>query len=131
MGSPDVQPPSNPPKPSIVRSSRIGLFRLELLVERPQNLVAGQDLRDARVRLAAFADRREEFTVLKLEAVHRHVDLADVDLLVLAGVEVVVAGDVGRGVADIAEESAERAVIVERQRQGADRAVRRLELDAY
>ncbi len=48
--------------------------------------------------------------------------LAEVDRLFLARDEVVVAGDVGRGVADVAEEGAERAVVVERQRQGADRA---------
>ncbi len=45
--------------------------------------------------------------------------------------QIVVAGDVGAGVADVAEERAERAVVVERQRQRADRAGLRSELDRH
>jgi hypothetical protein len=59
---------------------------------------------------------------LKLDAVHADIDLTLVDLLVLAGEEIVVAGDVGRTVADVAEEGAEQLLVVERQRQRADRA---------
>jgi hypothetical protein len=55
----------------------------------------------------------------------------DVDLLVLAVEQVVVARDVGAGVADVAEEGAQRPVVVEAEAQRADRAVGRLELDAH
>ena len=57
--------------------------------------------------------------------------MADVDRLVLAGNEVVVAGDVRAGVADVAEEGAEWAVVVERQGQRADRAGCRTKLDRH
>src|SRR5574337_2099275 len=83
-----------------VRRRSLPQLPLEL-VEHP---VTRQHLRDAGVGLAALADRGEEFAVLQLDAVHRHRDLRDVDLLVLAGEEVVVARDVGAGVADVAEE---------------------------
>ena len=91
-------------------------------VEFVQDLVARQHLRDRCVRLAAFADRGEELAILQLDAVHRHVHLRHVDLFFLAGDEVVIARDLGAVVADVAEERAERAVIVERQRERADRA---------
>src|SRR5205823_4414047 len=81
--------------------------------------------------LAALADGGDEFAILQLDAVHRHVHLRHVDLLFLAVEEVVVARDVGGAVADVAEERAERPVVVERQRQRADRAVLRLQLDAH
>src|SRR5580704_13332378 len=74
------------------------------VVEYP---ITGQHLRDTGVGFAALADRGEEFAVLQLDAVHADVDLAHVDLLVLAGEEIIVARDVGCGVADVAEERAE------------------------
>ena len=51
----------------------------------------------------------------------RDVDLRHVDRLFAPGDQVVVAGDVGAVVADVAEEGPERPVVVEAQRQGADR----------
>ena len=96
-----------------------------------QHLVAGQHLRRAGIGLAAFADGGEELAVLQLDAVHADRHLADVDLLVLAVEQVVVAGDVGAGVADVAEEGAQRPVVVEGQAQRADGAVGGLELDAH
>ena len=65
----------------------------------------------------ALADRGEELAILELDAVHADVDLAHVDLLVLDGEEIVVAGDVGRRVADIAEEGAERPFVVEQEQR--------------
>src|SRR5208337_2854178 len=104
---------------------------LQLLAQFPQYPIARQHLFNASVGFAALADCCKELAVLQLDAVHRYVDLADVDLLVLAGIEIVVAGDVGRHVADVAEERAKRAVVIERQRQRTDRAILRLELDAH
>jgi hypothetical protein len=67
----------------------------QLLLQIVQHLVAGQHLGHAAVGLAAFADGGEELAVLQLDAVHRHIHLAHVDLFVLAVEQVVVAGDVG------------------------------------
>src|SRR5690606_14792786 len=86
---------------------------------------------DRAVRLAPFADRRDELAVLQLDAVVRNSDAGKVDRLFLAGDEVVVTGDVGRRVADVAEEGAERPVVVEAERQRADRAALALELDRH
>src|SRR5574337_1225349 len=69
---------------------------LELLFELVQHPVARQHLGDAAVGFAPFADRGEELAVLQLNAVHADVDLGDVDLLVLAVEQVIVARDVGR-----------------------------------
>ena len=95
---------------------------LELLLHVVQGAVAGEHLRHAGVGLAALADRGEELAVLQFDAVHRHRDLGDVDLLFFAVHQIVVASDVGAVVADVAKERSERAVIVERQRQRAERA---------
>src|SRR5574337_2010932 len=89
----------------------------QLPLELVQHPVARQHLGDAAVGLAAFADRGEELAVLQLDAVHADVDLGDVDLLVLAVEQVIVARDVGRAVADVAEERAQRPVVVEAETQ--------------
>jgi hypothetical protein len=86
----------------------------QLLLQLMQHLIARQHLGHARIRLTPFADGGEELAVLQLDAVHAHVHLADIDLFFLAVEQVVVTGDVGRCVADVAEERAQRAVVVER-----------------
>ena len=83
------------------------------------------------VRLALLLDRLDELAVLELDAVHRHVDLRHVDLVVLAVAQVVVERLERAVVADVAEEAAERPVVVERQRQRQHRARRRLRDDAH
>src|SRR6187401_2918556 len=90
------------------------------LLQPVERLHRGQDLRDARLRLALLLDRRDELAVLQLDAVHRHGHSRQIDLLVLAVEEIVVARDVGAVVADVAEERALRAVVDERQRVRAD-----------
>src|SRR5690606_20757912 len=62
---------------------------VELLLQFVQHFVAGEDAAHAGVGLTAFADGGEELAVLQLDAVHAHVHLGDVDLLFLAGVQVV------------------------------------------
>ena len=84
--------------------------------------IAGRHCCDRGVRLAPLGDGGEELAVLELDAVHRDVDLRDVDRLFATVDEIVVAGDVRAVVADVAEERAERPVVVERQRQRAQRA---------
>src|SRR5262249_18840817 len=96
-------------------------LRIDDLLELAEHMHAGQDLLQARGRLALAFDGRDELAVLKLDAVHRDVDLGDVDLVVLAVGEVVVERLIGAVVADVAEERAKRTVVVERQRQGQDR----------
>ena len=64
----------------------------------------------------------------KFNPVHRNVDFRYVNRFFLAIHEIVVARDIGGVVADVAEERAERTVIVERQRQRADRAAFGLQL---
>ena len=91
-----------------------------------QHLVARQHLLHAGVGLAAFTDGSKELAVLQLDAVHGHIHLGHVNLLFLAVDQIVVARDVSAGVADVAEEGAQRAIVVERQAQRADRTVGRL-----
>src|SRR5688500_12904361 len=95
------------------------------LLQPIERLHRRQYLRDARLRLALLADGCDELAILQLDAVHRHRDLGQVDLLVLAVEEIVVARDVGAVVADVAEERALRAIVVERQGERADGARRR------
>src|SRR5690606_7686265 len=90
-----------------------------------------QHLANAPVRLALLLDRGDELAVLQLDAVHRHGDAGQIDLLVIAVEEVVIARDVRAVVADIAEERALRPFVVERQRERADRAGRRRHADAH
>ena len=91
-----------------------------LLLHFTQGAIAGEHLGHAGIGLPAFTDRAEELTVLQFDAIHRHGDLGNVDLLFLAVEQVVVASDVGALVADVSEKSSQRAVIVEGQRQGAE-----------
>src|SRR5580692_1346568 len=122
-------------RPRIWQAARFAAPRLpfggEFGVQFTEHAVARKDLADAGVRLAALADRRDELAVLKLDAVCRYVDLGHVDRLLAPGHQVVVAGDVGAVVADVAEEAAERPVVVEAQRQRADLRARRAELDRH
>ena len=85
----------------------------------------------ARVRLATFSNGGEKFAILQLDPVHRYVNFGDIDFFFLAAEEIVVARNIDAGVADVAEERAKRAVIVEREAERADRAVLRLELDRH
>src|SRR5437773_137190 len=59
-------------------------LRIDDLLEPAQYPHAGKQLGEAAVRLALLLDRRDELAVLQLDAVHRNVDLGDVDRLVLA-----------------------------------------------
>src|SRR5207253_7429905 len=97
--------------PSWRRGSVIALStQRELPLKVVQQFVAWQHLCDAGVGFATLAERGKEFAVLQLDAVHRDVYLGDVDLLALCGHEVIIEGNVGAGVADIAKESAQRSV---------------------
>ena len=123
------------------RERRFCLPNTRFLIHQPSGGAGGpasdiaiqaREMVKARERIAAtIADGGEELAVLQLDAVHAHIDLAHVDLFFLAGEQVVVARDVGGRVADVAEEGAQRAVVVEAQAQRADGAVGRLELDAH
>src|SRR5499427_7295663 len=96
-------------------------LRVDNLLELAEHMHAGQELLQAGVRLALALDGGDELAVLELDAVHRDVDLGDIDLVVLAVGEVVVERLVGAGVADVAEERAERPVVVDLPRQRQDR----------
>src|SRR5262245_33324525 len=87
--------------------------RFDELLELAEHAHARQQLRQAGVRLALLLDRGDELAVLEFDAVHGDVDLGNVDLVVLAVAEVVVERLVGAVVADVAEERAERPVVVE------------------
>src|SRR5205809_147055 len=106
-------------------------LRIDDLLELAEHAHARQQLRQAGVRLALLLDRGDELAVLELDAVHGYVDLRYVDLVVLAVAEVVVERLVGPIVADVAEEGAERPVVVERQRKREDRPRRHLGHDAH
>src|SRR5262245_10156002 len=106
-------------------------LRIDDLLELAEHAHARQQLRQTGVRLAFLLDRGDELGVLDLDAVHGDVDLGHVDLVVLAVAEVVVERLVGSVVADVAEERAERPVVVEGERQGEHRARRHLGDDAH
>src|SRR5262252_7884133 len=57
-------------------------LRVDDLLELAEHVHAGQHLGEARVRLALLLDRRNELAILELDAVHRDIDLGDVDLVV-------------------------------------------------
>jgi hypothetical protein len=88
-------------------------FRIDDPFEPTEYVHRGKKLREARIRFALFLDRGDELTILKLDPVHRHVDLRQIDLVVLVVDQIVVIGLVGAVVADVAEERTERAFIVE------------------
>src|SRR5215469_7852412 len=98
------------------------LLARELGLQLAEHPVAAEHARDAGVRLAPLVDRRDELPVLQLDAVGGDVHVGDVDRLLAAGHQVVVPGDVGAVVADVAEEAAERTVVVEAERERADPA---------
>ena len=82
----------------------------QLLLELVQHLVAGQHLRDAgsSARAPSRIAAKNSRSCSSMPFIETST-FDDVDLLVLAVEQVVVAGDVGAGVADVAEEGAERA----------------------
>src|SRR5262245_25897694 len=98
----------------------------ELPLKVVQQFVARQDLCDAGVGLATLANGSKEFAVLQLDAVHRDVDLRNINLLLLPGHEVVIECDIRARVPDIAKEGSERSVVVEGKGQRADHATRGL-----
>src|ERR1700678_2299259 len=103
----------------------------QLSLQTIQDLHGRQALRDAGIRFAALANGREEFPVLELDAVHRYVHLRDIDVVVLAVQQLIVARDVRAVIADVAEKSTERPVIVEGQRQRANGTRGDLQSDAH
>ena len=67
------------------------------------------------IRLSALANRGNKFAILQFDSVHGHIDLRDIDFFLFPIKEVIVAGDIGSRIADIAEKGAEWAFIIERQ----------------
>src|SRR5882757_7108814 len=100
----------------------------QLSFKQINRFVTGQYLSHAGIRLAPLADRGEELAVLKLDTVHRDIHLRHIDLLFLAVDQIIVAGDVGAAVADIAEERSKRSVVIEREAQSTDSPGTRLQL---
>jgi hypothetical protein len=58
-------------------------------------LVVGQHLPDVSIRLGAPTHCGQELPVLKLDTVHGHIDVRDVNLLLVAVDQIVVSRDVG------------------------------------
>src|SRR5438067_148340 len=98
--------------PIVLELSLLGL--LQALLQAIQGLHGGQALGDAGVGFAAIFDCREELAILKLDAIHRHVYVRNIDGLLVAVDQIVIVGDVGSVVADVAEKGALRTLIVER-----------------
>src|SRR5690606_30729806 len=73
----------------------------------------------------------DELTVLELDAVHRHGDAREIDLLVVAVEEIVITRNVRAVVADVAEERALRTLVIERERERANGSRRRAHADAH
>src|ERR1043165_786731 len=93
-------------------SSGVGeSLRVDDLLELAEDAHAGQQLRQARVRLALLLDRCDELARDRMKTVHSDIDLGDVDLVALAVQEGVEEHLERAVVADVAEERAERPVI--------------------
>src|SRR4051794_31607658 len=90
-------------QPDSNESDRLLAVALEEVFELAEGAHGRQYLLHAPVRLAIFADRGHEFAILQLDAVQGDVDLRDVDGLVVAIDELIVACDVRSVVADVAE----------------------------
>jgi hypothetical protein len=101
------------------------------LLQPVQGFHRRQHLLNARVRLAPVPDCADELAVLQLDTVHRNRHTGQIDWILLAVDEVVVPRNVGAVVADIAEKSALRTVVIERQRQRAGSTARYCHLDAH
>src|SRR5262249_17517406 len=95
-------PPAPGPTAGLAPGVRLAL-RIDDLLELAEHVHAGQQLLQARVRLALLLDGGDELAVLELDAVHRDVNLRHIDLVVLAVGEIVVERLVGAVVADVAE----------------------------
>src|SRR5690606_42058934 len=57
---------------------------VQALLQPIQRAHRGHHLGDARVRLALFPDRGDELAILQLDAVHRHGNARQIDLLIVA-----------------------------------------------
>src|SRR5581483_10446779 len=86
------------------------------LLQTIEHLHRGVALADVGIRLALFFNGREEFAILELDSVHRDRHFREVNLVLLTVFQIVIVGHVSAVVADIAEERAERALGVERER---------------
>src|SRR5918993_2271658 len=105
--------------------------RSQDLPEAVEDVHGRQAPGDAGFGLAALAHGVGELAVLVLDAVGGQADTRHVDGLAVPVGQVVVARHIGARVADVAEGRAERAVVVERQRQRAQRTRGRPQPDGH
>src|SRR3546814_18674806 len=77
------------------------------------------------------SDLSDELAVLQLDTVVRDYDAGKVNRLLVTGHEVVIACDISRAVANVAEEGAKRTVVVEAERKRKDLACFGLHLDRH
>src|SRR5690606_26420619 len=124
---PEVPHPPAPPAASVSSRGELG----EALFELAERLHGGAELLTAGVAFLFLSVGGEELPFVQLYVVHRDFHLGYVDLVFLAVHQVVITGDIGAVVADVAEEGAERTVVVEGKRQSADGAAGGFHLDAH
>ena len=96
-----------------------------------QHLVARQHLRHTGIGLTALANSRKKLAVLQLNAIHGYRHLGDIEFFFFAVEQIIVAGNISGVVTDVAKESTQGSVIVEAERQGANRPIGSLQLDAH
>src|SRR5499427_4164653 len=129
MSAKEALIPTSPRKRGGVELSMRLAVWVDHLFDPAQDVHARQHLGEACIRLSFFLYGGDEFAILQFDAVHRHIDLGEIDLVLLPVEQIVVIRIEGAIVADVAEECTDRAVIIERQRQRQDRTRRHLHGD--
>src|ERR1700683_1330854 len=86
---------------------------LQATLDLGKRLHRRQALRHAGIGFALLPDGGEELAILQFDAIHRYIDLGHIDRAVIAVEQIVVTADIRALVADVAEESSERPVVVE------------------
>src|ERR1700676_5382530 len=98
--------------PVIAYPAALSWGGFQLPLEVAQCLHREQALRETGIRFAAVANGGEKFAILQFDAVHRDADLRHIDGVVFAVQQFIVARDVRAVIADVAEKSAQGAVML-------------------
>src|SRR3546814_12284459 len=79
---------------------------VQLFLQVPKHPIAVEHLADRAVRFASLADRRAEFAILQFDAIHRYIDMTDVDRLFIAFPKIIAAVDIVRCMSTLSAEGA-------------------------
>ncbi len=77
---------------------------IELLLESMQGFITRQHVGHAGIGLTPLPNRGEELPVLKFDTIHGHVDVAHINGFFTPVHKIIIAGDIGSGITDVAKE---------------------------